>query len=339
MNYHTDLANRLPPGVRNAAYMIDWELTKGGRTDVPRLVDVTVPMRDDESGFVRFVFEIASGILIALGWYRTPAHYERAEYREDAVKNICTKACAIFKDHFFIKNFETIRTCAEDLVANARDCGLPVQLIDVRLTETGEFGENIGILLEIETLAHNLRYRTIFLTASDKETLKLKFSYEMDSVKHFVDARSHLKANGAHGTIDLLALNTLKISGRLDCDLRSMIDKLKITNRNDEELFWKFGRITSKSNKYKDVHWNENCLIINNIVLPDVVCAGALGRPVTDLIEGPAFSSNMMIIKVNTWPEEGLEFSKVTLDLPKYFFNINSNRIWPVPSRRTPPLR
>ncbi|WP_420606488.1 hypothetical protein [Novosphingopyxis sp.] len=208
--------------------------------------------------------------------------------------------------------------------------GTPMEFVDLRILRTRTFSINkqLPVITRYRTLDHHLEME-IFETESGSLSQALEEYCVVGYLKYRAALRDKFSALGAHGYIDRLAVNSIELNHNLSDFIKSGgIRKssgqsgLPIENGDGHVRFlgWK-----QSSGLFL---CNRNTIIIKNRSLPETILNLLPGRPITDLVEHPVLTPDLIITCAWVENRNGSPNLKIEFDQPRFLFCRNTGRIW-----------
>ena len=144
-------------------------------------------------------------------------------------------------------------------------------------------------------------------------------------MKSRTQTKARLKSHGADGFIDLIALNLLLFGDSAKAQTENYLPKLRESDLH-QDLKVKCGRIYLEAIDSADVCliWHDGRVEILDLEIPSTLCDSLPGKPITDLIEHP-FLTPEVIIK-DLWCIQN--YSRITFKQPCFFFSRKTGRFW-----------
>jgi hypothetical protein len=197
------------------------------------------------------------------------------------------------------ERFYVLRVRTRKMLAGWQADGAQAQLIDIRLiwTEHNFEGDEPRMELRIRCLDGSLRpmvERLDLFNAGDLETV-------LAGLRSHVEGRFKMRAalarQGATGLIDQIALNAISQYAEVAAILRTLASRSGSFFLGDTIIFRTTGVVQCDGyDRYTPkLSWNRHSITIHGQSLPDTTLAASIGRPITDLVEHPILSQDMII--------------------------------------------
>lgn len=310
--------------------------------DMPRVVAIAAGEFAYDDHHYETFFELAPGVIASSTWdlseeRKEELHQARWETIDRDVASVGSAAADIAL-HYLALGTDSLADCLHDIRTMARrtlaevaTAGGGPRLISVRLTG-GDWlhSDEFRVILRLECLDRHL--------FTDIEELEFEHVGAInEELQHWgrraaanYALRHALAAQGATGTIDLIALNALAMFGDAAATLRGIGEGFVPWSSNAMELIGEAGHLWSHGVDHTSgLSWQAN-LIRHPTVVPASVLMACAGRPVTDLITHPILTADMTIVEASRDPETGK--LKVEADQPRWLFCHQSGRAWPAAS-------
>lgn len=324
-----------PPPISRTAVLILERLALQG-TPYPRLLDARPATNDFEIDDADFIFELGPQVTMLANFYSPVEGHDLAGHEHHVAGVFCDHAlkAAVVADDLR-PMLKRIARRAKALVKAARRRGLPVRLLGVHVAQYGLWVDpgDAAFLITIETLGQNLQPRDRPLLVWDEVALTRLFASDMDMLEWRTDVRQRLRDAGADGVIDLLSLNAIGAADDVMAVLREMMGRNEMPIGDELELAWDAGHIYSSTVDADRVGWTRNIVTIDGVIVPESSCALAIGRPVFDLVDHPTLRGAMTIKEISNCEGSGVPFAIVSLDVPNFYFNVESEQICPISQR------
>lgn len=240
------------------------------------------------------------------------------------------KACGLAE---VAEQFHNLRVSARKSLALWQIEGAQAQLVDIRLvwTEYNYEGDSPPMEMRIRCLDDTLRPMIETLTLSHPYDAEADLARLRPRIENCFRARTALAQQGASGMIDQLSINAISRYGTVEAALRTISAGYGCLFLGDTMAFWTAGLVQCNgydgSSRSSRLSWNRNSVTISGRSLPDTTLAALPGRPITDLVEHPILSSNMIITHVSNTLDPGPSI-RAELDQPRRLFCNVSGRVW-----------
>lgn len=138
-----------------------------------------------------------------------------------------------------------------------------------------------------------------------------------------------LGREGADGTIDALSVQVLLGEPSPELTLRSLRDELRLELTSGHSLFWNEGHVWSfDSGDLDRLSWSRDAITIDGRRLTETASAAVLGKPITEVVQHPLLTDEMIIGSTSHAIESGQVCAKIKLELPRYHFDSITGRYW-----------
>jgi len=160
----------------------------------------------------------------------------------------------------------------------------------------------------------------------DEQELRKVLRNAGDEFARRAAAKRRLSAYGATGEIDLLAINLLKQKGDPQDQLRRLPKKYPWEGDIGVKCGRAFARTTICGSPTVSIDGNE--IRVYCTELPEARLVNAHDKPITDIVDSPLFSPEMIVIDARH--ERRNDSTDVLFEIrqPRYFYCGSSGRIW-----------
>ena len=243
---------------------------------------------------------------------------EAAELVSDLIGN-----CAEIGFKKLTDQFDNARSEINKLFEQwSNDGDAHIDLVDLRLS-TEPYWQNIfdtSVQITISCLSEALFPEKMQVKACCPGEAVAKVTNLHREMKSRTQTKARLKSHGADGFIDLIALNLLLFGDSAKAQTENYLPKLRESDLH-QDLKVKCGRIYLEAIDSADVCliWHDGRVEILDLEIPSTLCDSLPGKPITDLIEHP-FLTPEVIIK-DLWCIQN--YSRITFKQPCFFFSKN----------------
>lgn len=223
-----------------------------------------------------------------------------------------------------------LRLRCRTLVAEAQARGLPISYIrtDAHAIDGWPSMDRPRLLFGVVSLQSNLRPGPRWLSATDVDELDHLFADEIRDLEVRSRRRSELGLLGADGSVDALALGVIRRNGDPKDAIMALRDRQHVRLDDGCLLLWNDGHVCCGDGTASGiVTWLDDHVIIAGVVLPATAGSASVGRPITDLIEHPALSSDMLVDDVTVVAEPELQ-TIVRLRLDTWLIDTTIGSYW-----------
>ncbi|MEQ5786269.1 hypothetical protein J3454_00015 [Erythrobacter sp. NFXS35] len=209
--------------------------------------------------------------------------------------------------------------------------GIPVELEDLRIlrTSTWYFHQQTPVIARYRTLNQHLEMESFELEEDSLNDLLDQYGargipFERAQVKQT------LAALGAHGWIDKLAINAIKLDYDLAEFLRSglLYQSDHYGARPSLSTFDGHVRAHGWDEDTRAFSWRYDTVKIRNMVLPVTILLRLPGRSITEVIEHPLFTPDLIISDAWVEDEYGEQSLMIRFDQPRFLFCKEAGRVW-----------
>ena len=116
--------------------------------------------------------------------------------------------------------------------------------------------------------------------------------------------RRQLAALGATGAVDQLTLALIRGHLPEAETLRTLGHERCIWPMPGVTISWRDGRVRSSGEDMRGMCWSDLTLSFEGAVLPETALTAAIGRPVTDLVQHPLLSCDMVVAAARNRPAD-----------------------------------
>lgn len=209
--------------------------------------------------------------------------------------------------------------------------GAPASLHDVRLirSEDSDPADPFETQVRLEVVDDALRPALESIFAGHPKQIDAELRHAEARLKRLFAIRSALARRGATGSVDRLVLNALAMEARdVPAALRRASRTTSVTKHGDTELFIEEGRMRCRG-RGGGLTWDRGRIRLKGLVVPGPVRVAAVGRPVTDLIEHPVLSGDMVVTEVVVCEDDFDKFTDVGFDQEVSLYDGVTGRSWP----------
>lgn len=232
-----------------------------------------------------------------------------------------------------------LRMRARRAVAAQNAAGLSTRLIDVTLAPYDHWrGQAEPVfLLHLEGLGPGLVPTRWDLSIENVDEL----DEDLDRWRaHFAkrsNARTELLSLGASGRISQLALNAIAHHGDVAGSLQRFASETRFWLPDKTALLFQDGSVAAANGDLSgNFQWNTDGFAVSGEFISAGILAAAVGGPVTDLMDHPFLSADMVVTAATNVSVNGEPVLKIVLDMPKRLFCTASGRVWDEPVAKAP---
>ncbi len=139
-----------------------------------------------------------------------------------------------------------------------------------------------------------------------------------------------LKTQGADGIIDLIAMNSLLLDGRIKAKPESYLVKLREPEQH-KDFRVKCGRLYLEATDFyrPSISWYDGYMKLYDVKIPSTIFDSLPGKPITALIEHPLLTSKVIIQNIVKL-FDGKHYYKIEFEQPCFYYCCKTGRFWPV---------
>jgi len=205
-----------------------------------------------------------------------------------------------------------------------------IDLVDLRISAE-PFWENVfhtSVQITICCLSEALLPEKMHVQACCPEEAVAEVMEFHEEIKTRTEAKARLENHGADGFIDLTALNSLLAGGSVKARSEDYLPRLCEPDlHRDFEV--KCGRLYLEATDSSDarVNWYAGYIDIFNLEIPSTMYDSLPGTPITDLIEHPFLTSEIIIKDLQKfW--YGEDCLRITFEQPSFYYSRKTGRFW-----------
>ncbi len=208
--------------------------------------------------------------------------------------------------------------------------GIPVELVDLKIVRARSFWchQFIPVIARYRTLDDHLDMAIFEVEADSLNEILDEYGSKQISTER-AQAKRTLDAIGAHGWIDKLALNAI----RLDHDVSEFLQSGGLYRAHHfapPQLVVLDGHVRASGCDENARHfsWHHDTVKIMERSLPETILHSLPGRPITDVVEHPILTPNLSITRAWVEREYGEQNLMIEFKQPRFLFNRNTGRFW-----------
>lgn len=152
----------------------------------------------------------------------------------------------------------------------------------------------------------------------------IKFHAE---IKTRLQAKARLKTQGADGFIDLIAMNSLLLGDHAMARPENYLGILQEPNLHADYKI-KSGRLYLEATdmRYDRINWHDGYINLYDLHIPSTMCDNLPGKPITDLIEHPFLTSEVIIKGIERF--YGGKYYKIAFEQPYFCYCRKTGYFW-----------
>lgn len=302
--------------------------------EMPRMLAVASCESTADEHTYETYFELAPGVVLSTT-FGSPEDIEGSEFPIWEAPRVAEEAELSIRS-YLATGVDRLADILHDLRLRARrrlavSSGTDgaAQLIGIRLTADGwHVGGRRHVRVRLEGLDLHLMSAAEELQIDDLDTFDAQIDRWGRTMASRYAARRTLALDGASGSIDLLTLNAISTFADPAAWIRSLSSRGWPSTPDDIVVFARNGKYRSHgSDSTSALTWNRDTVQYPTFV-PATVLVACTGRPITDLIEHPMLSEEMIIRGATCVVENKEAVLSVTIEQPRLLFCVNSGRIW-----------
>lgn len=300
----------------------------------PRFLRAGANNPENEEHLYELEIELTSGMILPA--YCGNAYLEEIGWDDNDVEtlletvmegvNACLPRCKQLGDVLHEARMRTRR-----FIAAQNQPGPPMRLVDVTLApyDSWRGRTDPALLIHLESLGEGLTPARFEIPVEDAENLESELeSWQGDFRRRFVALRDVL-GHGASGRVSQLALNAIAHHGDVVETLRRFTSESLFWLPDSTAIHFHGGCvIAGNGNLEKAFQWRRDGFRVAEETIAPISLSAAVGKPVTDVIQHPFFSSDMIVTAVETTVLNDCTFLSIGLDIPIRLFCASSGRIW-----------
>lgn len=230
------------------------------------------------------------------------------------------------------KKIHNLRVQARKTIARWHAEGAHAQFMNIRIvwTEYTVRSDDLLIEMRLGCLDDRLRPTILDLEVTDPEQLETELEGLRPNIERRFKMRTALAHQGATGMIDQLTINAISQDDDLDVAIRTIGSGFSpylspdLTVYSTDGVVQCHGRDMSNSG----LSWNRNRISLAGRSLPETALLQLSGRPITDLVEHPVLSADMIITQASNRSEYGAHFVHAEFEQPFRLFCGTSGYVW-----------
>jgi hypothetical protein len=212
--------------------------------------------------------------------------------------------------------------------SNDRDAH--IDLVDLRLSSE-PYWQNVfdtSVQITISCLSEALLPEKIRVKACCSEEAVAEVMQLHAEMKTRTHAKALLERQGADGFIDLIAMNSLLVTSSVKARPEDYLPKLREPDPHPD-FKAECGRLYLEASDSYDarLNWYDGYIEIYDLEIPSTLRDSLLGKPITDLIEHP-FLTPEIIIKDLRKLCFGEDYFRITFEQPCFFYSRKTGRFW-----------
>ena len=242
---------------------------------------------------------------------------------------------------------DTLADLLHDLRVRARKTfarwsaeGTHVRLADVRLVQS-EYScreDALNVEVRLTDLDDRLRPFVAALEVDRPEDLEATLA----TLRADMDARfanqAALARQGADGFVDRLVLNAIGQHWDVAATLRDIAAGQAFGLSEELTVYTINGHVQCHGRPPgREFSWNRNSIILDGRSLPQTTVVALRDRPVTDLIQHPVLSDDMIVTDVTSTFDYDMPSVRVYFEQPRLLFCGASGRVWAPQEVNCPP--
>lgn len=329
------LGEQVPQVFKELAREVASDLASVGTT-FPRLRGMALADRLLGEVHCELLVEIAAGVTLPIVCNVVEPTFERADVWDAATILLLfekQRRALVQQMDSLSEQLHDLRTSVRRICARWRAGGLPCQLSDVRLAPVQLWAgpREPAFLVIIEDLDDALHTTFVQLRLDAGERPDASLDRHRLQLIEKVARRIALDRLGASGWISQLALNAIAQSGTDPTVLRHFEMDRSIRLPNSVALNFRRGEVDVDTLfDPGQPRWRVDGFHLDEHELPEATLAASIGSPVTEVIDHPFLSDQMIVTAAEAQDEGGLQTIRFRLSMPQWLFCSGSGRIWPV---------
>lgn len=287
--------------------------------------------------------EFAPGAILAVRYQSVDDECRDHDALEDEAGSVVYHVGKGLKD-FASFGFAALADVLHDLRVRTRQAlarywadGIYETLGDIRIVYTEYWSPRDGVPFEmrVRCLDDKLRPTIGTLEITDPDSLEAELASSRQALRFA--RKAELARQGADGWVDQLVLNAAAQYGDVAKILRGELSKAPLWLSQALTIWTTDGHVRchgwDASNP--NFRWNRNSIEILGRSAPDTVLTAMRGRPITQLIEHPVLSDDMIISRAYSKFEFDIHSIRAEFEQPRRLFCGASGRVWdPDPAMR-----
>lgn len=335
-NFDEAAAGLLPEAVCKVTMSIHDELVSLGGRSFPRIVGGAY--ETGEEGILNYtvLVEAVPGLV-------QPTEYE-AEVWEDSFPDAGDEILGYVLEGLIVAlkhsdellgKVGAVRREARAIAAECQVSGLPLRVTAVHLAPYDHWRGSLDPRFEVEFegLDDRLLPAPTHANVGAPDELRAELEPTIWRLRERCRRRSDLARADADGTIDLLALTSIRRLGNTRATLRTLLAEERIWLEDDTCLSWNDGHVRSYDHQAVDgMTWMDDWVTFENCLVDPKTAAHAVGRPVTEVMDHPLLSASMIVREVRRSVDMGQLATSFCLEMPRLHFCGATGRTWDAPA-------
>ena len=301
---------------------------------MPRMLAVATCETDADEHIYESFFELAPGVALSIA-YGSPDDFDGEEFPKWEAQSAAEEAATAIRSYLEL-GIDRLSALLHDLRLRGRriiagttdDCGTG-RLVDLRLTASGwHVAGRCHVRLRLEGLDAHLKPAIGEIQVNDLDTFEADLQRWGRTMADRHAARRALALQGASGSIDLLTLNAISTFADPQAWIRSLA---RTVPPDSPDLITIFAEAEAYRSHGKDgssaLSWNRD-KVHYPMSLPATLLVAYTGRPITDLIEHPMLSEDMIVRDAASTIVGKDAVLTVEIEQPRLLFCVDSGRTW-----------
>jgi len=253
---------------------------------------------------------------------------EVAELVSDLVGN-----CAEIGFKELSDKFDNARSGINKLLEQwSNDGDAQIDLLDLRISSKPYWQPvfDTSVQITVSCLGEALLPEKMHVQACCPEEAVAEVMELHEEIKTRTEAKARLESHGADGFIDLTALNSLLVGGSVKARSEDYLPRLRDPDLH-RDFGVKCGRLYLEATDSSDarVNWCDGYIDIFDGEIPSTMHDSLPGKPITDLIEHPFLTSEIIIKDLQKfW--YGEDYLRITFEQPCFYYSRKTGRFWAV---------
>ncbi|MCD1623482.1 hypothetical protein [Citromicrobium bathyomarinum] len=208
--------------------------------------------------------------------------------------------------------------------------GNPVEFVDLKIVRARSFlcHQFIPVIARYRALDDHLNMAIREVQADSLNEILDTYAFDALSPERAEAART-LAGLGAHGWIDKLAINAI----RLEHDVADFLKSGKLYRAHHFAppqliVFDGHVRASGWDEGSRNFSWRYDTVKVMEKSLPEAILHSLRGQPITDVIEHPILTPELTITRA--WVEREYDWQNLMIEFkqPRFLFNRSTGRVW-----------
>ncbi|MEN3340541.1 MAG: hypothetical protein V7647_4217 [Acidobacteriota bacterium] len=304
----------------------------------PRVTSVSEADHDDDFNSFEVLVELAPGISLFVQDGDPYGRDDDGDDAEDDAKRVVTEveeslAACMPRMQLVSETLQSVRHRARQLLSAWQKDGIAVRLLDVHLAQLSYWRsrEEPAVVVLLEALDDRLLPQTMPIQLESIDDLEMELRNLRDRVTARHGRRIELTAQGASGRISQLALNAIGHFGDVATTIRRFADEPRFWLPDGTVVIMQDGHVEADPGVGDaTIECSGDWITARSLFVPAALLARSVGRPVTQLLDHPFLSDEMIVQETASGlSNEGGPSVRVKVHMPQLLFCSTSGTVWP----------